>query len=86
MAEQHSTPGRRVTKSRACHVRTLKVRKGNVSRIIKDKHHAHFDEAIYFTVPWINIQGQWLQQAGFEINTPIKVRVMEGCLVLTAES
>ena len=86
MAEQHSTLGRRVTKSRVCHVRTLKVRSGNISRIIKDKDHAHFDQTIYFTVPWINIQGQWLQQAGFEINTPIKVRVMEGCLVLTAES
>jgi len=54
--------------------------------MIKDKHHAHFDKTIYFTVPWINIQGQWLLKAGFEINTPIKVRVMDGCLVLTAES
>ena len=86
MAEQHSTPGRCVTKSRACHVRNLKVRKGNVSRIIKDPDHSHFDRTIYFTMPWINIQGQWLLKAGFEINTPIKVRVMDGCLVLTAES
>ncbi|MBL1278349.1 MAG: type I toxin-antitoxin system SymE family toxin [Ectothiorhodospiraceae bacterium] len=86
MAEQHSTLGRRVTKSRVCHERHLKVRRGNVSHIIKDKHHSHFDQTLYFTVPWINIQGQWLQQAGFEINTPIKVRVMDGCLVLTAES
>jgi len=86
IAKQHSTPGRRVTKSRVSHVRNLKVRKGNISRIIKDKHHAHFDEMIYFTVPWINIQGQWLQQAGFEINTPIKVRVMAGCLVITLNS
>ncbi len=85
MAEQHSTPGRRVTKSHTCHVRILKVRKGNGSRIIKDRHHAHFDETIYFSVPWINIQGQWLQRAGFEINTPVKLRVMDGCLVLTAE-
>lgn len=74
MAEQHSTPGRRSTKSRTCHVWTFKVRRGNVSRMIKDPDHSHFDEAIYFTMPWINIQGQWLQQAGFEINTPVKVR------------
>ncbi|MBL1276435.1 MAG: type I toxin-antitoxin system SymE family toxin [Ectothiorhodospiraceae bacterium] len=36
-------------------------------------------------IPWIQLKGHWLQQAGFEINTPVKVRVMEGCLVLTAE-
>ncbi|MES9904931.1 MAG: SymE family type I addiction module toxin [Sedimenticola sp.] len=27
--------------------------------------------------------GQWLERAGFSIDTPITVRVMEGCLVLT---
>ncbi|MBL1275077.1 MAG: type I toxin-antitoxin system SymE family toxin [Ectothiorhodospiraceae bacterium] len=32
------------------------------------------------------MKGHWLQQAGFEINTPVKVRVMEGCLVITAET
>lgn len=35
------------------------------------------------SVPWIQMKGHWLRQAGFEIDTPIKVRVMEGCLVLT---
>lgn len=37
------------------------------------------------TVPWIQMKGHWLQQAGFEIDTPIKVRIMDGCLVLTTE-
>ncbi|MCU7920744.1 MAG: type I toxin-antitoxin system SymE family toxin [Candidatus Thiodiazotropha sp. (ex Epidulcina cf. delphinae)] len=23
-------------------------------------------------VPWIQLKGHWLQQAGFEINTPVK--------------
>ena len=36
-------------------------------------------------VPRIQLKGHWLQQAGFAINTPVKVRVMDGCLVLTAE-
>ncbi|MCU7859418.1 MAG: type I toxin-antitoxin system SymE family toxin [Candidatus Thiodiazotropha sp. (ex Lucinoma kastoroae)] len=36
-------------------------------------------------VPWIELKGQWLNQAGFEISTPVKVHVMHGCLVLTAE-
>jgi toxic protein SymE len=36
-------------------------------------------------VPWIHLKGHWLNQAGFEISTPVKIRVMHGCLVLTAE-
>jgi hypothetical protein len=36
-------------------------------------------------IPWIQLKGYWLQKAGFEIDTPVKVRVMEGCLVLTTE-
>jgi len=35
--------------------------------------------------PWIQFKGHWLQRAGFEIDTPVKVRVMDGCLVLTRE-
>jgi hypothetical protein len=31
------------------------------------------------------MQGRWLNHAGFQINTPVKVRVMEGCLVLTVQ-
>ena len=86
MAANKHTPERRSSKDKVCHTRTLKVREGSYSRIIKDKHHSHFDRTIYNTVPWINIQGQWLERAGFSIHTPIKVRVMEGCLVLTAET
>ena len=29
-------------------------------------------------------KGHWPIQAGFDIDTPVKVRVMEGCLVVTA--
>jgi len=42
-----------------------------------------FDRTVYSAVPWINIQGQWLEAAGFEINAPIKVEVSLGRLVLT---
>ena len=56
-----------------------------VMQIIKDKDHAHFDKTVYSTVPWINIRGQWLEQAGFTIQTPITVRIMVGCLVLAVE-
>ncbi|MCP4278291.1 MAG: type I toxin-antitoxin system SymE family toxin [Gammaproteobacteria bacterium] len=34
----------------------------------------------------IHLKGHWLIQAGFEIDTPVMVRVMEGCLVLTTRS
>ncbi|NIY48358.1 SymE family type I addiction module toxin [Cedecea colo] len=33
----------------------------------------------------ITLKGVWLDDAGFETGTPLKVRVMPGCLVLTAE-
>ena len=36
-------------------------------------------------VPWLQLKGHWLDQAGFAIDTPVTVRVMEGCLVLTAD-
>ena len=36
-------------------------------------------------VPWLQFKGHWLDQAGFGIDTPVTIRVMEGCLVLTSE-
>ncbi|GAB6044383.1 SymE family type I addiction module toxin [Endothiovibrio diazotrophicus] len=34
-------------------------------------------------VPWLQMRGDWLSAAGFEIRAPVKVRVMRGCLVVT---
>ena len=84
MTEQHHKSGQLATKGKN-YTRSLKVRKGCYSRSIKDKDHSRFDRTVHSTVPWINIQGQWLENAGFSIDTPIKVRVMDGCLVLTVE-
>jgi hypothetical protein len=86
MAASKHTPGRRSPKDKICHTRTLKVRRGFSSRLTKDKEDPSFDRTVYVTVPWINLQGRWLDQAGFSIHTPIKIRVMEGCLVLTVDS
>lgn len=33
-------------------------------------------------VPWVQLKGYWLEQTGFNIDTPIQARVMNGCLVL----
>jgi hypothetical protein len=35
--------------------------------------------------PWIRLRGRWLEQAGFAPQTRIRVRVLQGCLVITAE-
>ncbi len=36
-------------------------------------------------VPWINIKGYWLEEAGFSINTPLQVVVDEGRITLTPD-
>lgn len=36
-------------------------------------------------LPWIRLRGLWLQQAGFTPQARIRVRVMQGCLVITTE-
>ena len=33
----------------------------------------------------VHLKGHWLIKAGVEIDSPVKVRVTEGCLVLTSE-
>jgi toxic protein SymE len=33
----------------------------------------------------ITLKGYWLEDAGFTTGTPLKIRVMPGCLVLTAQ-
>ncbi|WP_190275164.1 SymE family type I addiction module toxin [Collimonas fungivorans] len=35
--------------------------------------------------PWIRLHGVWLKEAGFNPQTKVKVRVMQGCLVITTE-
>jgi len=36
-------------------------------------------------IPWIRLRGLWLQQAGFTPQSRIRVRIMNGCLVITRE-
>jgi len=37
-------------------------------------------------VPYIRLRGHWLRRAGFPPNGRIRVRVLDGCLVMTCES
>lgn len=39
----------------------------------------------YTRIPAITLKGQWLEAAGFSTGTKIDVKVMEGCIVLTAQ-
>jgi Toxin SymE, type I toxin-antitoxin system len=36
-------------------------------------------------VPFLRLQGRWLQQAGFAIGTPVRILVKPGCLVLEVD-
>ncbi len=83
MTKHDCKSGTRLCNSNICQQRFIKVHQGRYSRILKDPDHASFDQTIETAVPWINIKGLWLRQAGFEIDAPIKIRVMDGCLVLT---
>lgn len=40
----------------------------------------------YVRFPSIVMKGMWLKAAGFDTGTDVKVRVMEGCIVLTAQT
>ncbi|GCG42758.1 toxic peptide regulated by antisense sRNA symR [Escherichia coli] len=39
----------------------------------------------YRRIPAITLKGQWLEAAGFATGTAVDVKVMEGCIVLTAQ-
>ncbi|MBX3701529.1 MAG: type I toxin-antitoxin system SymE family toxin [Dokdonella sp.] len=36
-------------------------------------------------IPWIRLQGLWLQAAGFHPQQPLRVRIAHGCLVITID-
>ena len=81
MAKTKCKSGARLTQSKTCQERCIKVNQIHYLYKLKDDH-----AGAGRPVPWIQMKGHWLQQAGFEIDTPVKVRVMDGCLVLTTES
>jgi toxic protein SymE len=62
----------------SCQERKIKVNKTQYMRKLKDDPVGAGRQ-----VPWIQLKGYWLKQAGFEIIAPVKVRLMNGCLVLT---
>ncbi len=59
----------------------MKVKKGYYERVARCVVAAPYSAPR--PVPWVQLKGYWLEAAGFVIDAPIRVRVMEGCLVLT---
>ncbi|MET0108588.1 MAG: SymE family type I addiction module toxin [Candidatus Thiodiazotropha sp.] len=81
MAKRDGKPGNRLRKCKICEQRYIKVNQIPYLYQLKDD-----PVGVGRPVPWIQMKGHWLDQAGFAIDTPVTVRVMEGCLVLTAEA
>jgi len=81
MATQHHKPGRRLAKSKVCQERRITVHQTHYEYRAKRPAPRNPNSR---PVPWVQLKGYWLEAAGFQINTPVRVRVMEGCLVLTA--
>lgn len=75
MTTQQSTVGPRLRKPKK--QRQLKVR--------QSYHDYQLDQYDRTPIGEIKLKGNWLIQAGFAIDAPVTVRVMEGCLVITAE-
>jgi type I toxin-antitoxin system toxin SymE len=77
------------SKKQSASIRMRQERRITVSSIVYDQKNKLRESDIRATrpvlVPWIRIQGKWLEQAGFGIHTPVRIRVMRGCLVLTVD-
>lgn len=63
----------------ACHTKQIKI-----GHMVYDYRRKTKNDS-QAKVPWLQLKGHWLDQAGFSIDAPVTVRVMEGCLVLTTE-
>jgi len=71
MAEPDHTPGRQASK------RNKPERFLTVS--------LYYEERLKRKIPWIQLRGLWVQQVGFMPHTKVRVRIMQGCLVITKE-
>ena len=45
----------------------------------------YVSDAKYQPLPAIILKGHWLEQVGFETGTPLEVRVLPDCLILTVK-
>lgn len=81
MATHQCKPAPRLQKSKTCQIRYIKVNKTHYE--YRTKTQSPYSGCR--PIPAISIKGKWLDSAGFAINTPLKIRVMNGCLVITKQ-
>jgi len=62
-----------------CHTRHLKIGSMLYEYRRKTQNNTQAE------VPWLQLKGHWLREAGFDSQALVTVRVMAGCLVLTTE-
>jgi len=84
MTNCHSTTTRRVIKSKVCQEKWVKMNTAYYS--LTKKRRNENPNSGDTPIPWLNLRDFWLEQAGFPIDQPVKIRVMQGCLVVTAET
>jgi hypothetical protein len=82
MAKRDGKAGNRLRKCEICEERYIKVNAIHYEYRTQQQSAYSGSRA----VPWIQMKGHWLDLAGFSIDTPVTVRVMEGCLVLTTNT
>ena len=80
MTKQHHTPALPTTQIKS--VRHLKI-----SQILYEgrRRPEAFATSYERWVPHIRLKGCWLEQAGFNPDQYVTVKVMQGCLVITAD-
>ena len=45
----------------------------------------YVSDAKYQPVPAVTLKGYWLEEAGFGTGTPVNIRVMQDCLIITRQ-
>ena len=84
MAKRNSTPERRSPQAKFPYFRQLKVRKGDYDyQFLSRENRSPYEMPV--PVPWVQIKGYWLNQAGFTIGTALTVEVQPGCIVLKTQ-
>lgn len=86
MAIHNSTPEPRSPKVKFQETRHLKVRSGYYDYQIHRKPSRNMPYRRPVPVPWVQLKGYWLSQAGFPIGTELSVKVARGCITVQPAS
>ena len=82
MAKRTIPPEPRSAQEKSTYFRQLKVRSGYYPHQYQPKK----KYSVPKPVPWVEIKGYWLNQAGFSIGTQLSVQVQNGCIIITPQA